>query len=228
MALPERRIRTTLGAAVVALVLTAPGLIADPHGFLAAQRNASAAPRFVDAWSVWYPLAGSTPGTAVPGADGRIAVAPSHGGSAAIGALAHPLIVVIALILPPAMAIRRRRLGCSGSEAMALLALLALLRCVLDPVDNLYYQLPLLLALLGWDALHSRGLPLRGLAAVAVAMFLRRWSPYLDPPVLNAAYLAVVLPAGAAIALALARSRSGPARARPRVAIAPARAARAG
>ena len=52
---------------------------------------------------------------------------------------------------------------------MALLALLALLRCALDPVDNLYYHEPLLIALLGWDAFASRGLPWRGLVGVAVA-----------------------------------------------------------
>ena len=33
----------------------------------------------------------------------------------------------------------------SGPDAMALFALLALLRCALDPVDNVYYHLPLLL-----------------------------------------------------------------------------------
>lgn len=34
---------------------------------------------------------------------------------------------------------------------MPLLALLFLLRCTLDPIDNTYYHLPLLLALLAWE-----------------------------------------------------------------------------
>src|SRR4029077_4888166 len=82
--------------------------------------------------------------------------------------------------------------------------LLALLRCVLDPVDNLYYHLPLLLALLGWDALAARGLPLRGLVGAAVALFFLKVSPELASLyVFNAAYLAVVCSAGVAIALSL-------------------------
>ena len=89
---------------------------------------------------------------------------------------------------------------------MALLAFLALLRCALDPIDNLYYHLPLLLALVGWDASASRGLPVRALLGVAVAGAFYEWGVKLsDPAALNAAYLAVIVAAGAAIALALLR-----------------------
>ena len=43
---------------------------------------------------------------------------------------------------------------------LALLALLFLLRCLLDPVDNAYYHVPFLLSLMAWEGLVRRGLPL--------------------------------------------------------------------
>ena len=40
-----------------------------------------------------------------------------------------------------------------GEQLLLLLALLLLLRCVLDPWNVVYYELPFLLALLCWEAL---------------------------------------------------------------------------
>jgi hypothetical protein len=121
-----------------------------------------------------------------------------------VGSLSHPLIVFLALGLPLALALRRGRFRLSGPDAMALLALLALLRCALDPVDNLYYHVPLLLALLGWDALSSQRLPLRGLAGTAIALLFWEWSHNLsNVQLFNYAYVAVAVAAGAIIALTL-------------------------
>ena len=63
---------------------------------------------------------------------------------------------------------------------MTMLAILALLRCALDPVDNAYYHLPLLLALLGWDALDAGRLPLRSLAGTSIALLFVAWSHNLS------------------------------------------------
>jgi hypothetical protein len=93
---------------------------------------------------------------------------------------------------------------------MALFTLLALLRCALDPVDNVYYHLPLLLGLVGWDAMSPRGLPLRGLAGGALALFFWDWSHHLtDVAAYNAAYIAVIVPAGVLVAIALLRGAPG-------------------
>jgi hypothetical protein len=90
---------------------------------------------------------------------------------------------------------------------MGLLALLALLRCALDPVDNLYYHEPLLLALIGWDALSPGRLPFRGLLGAAVALLLYDWSHRLTNVTLfGDVYALVALVATAAIAVALFRS----------------------
>ena len=68
--------------------------------------------------------------------------------------LTHPLIVALVVPLSLGWARARRalpRLG--GEQLLLLLALLLLLRCVLDPWNAVYYELPFLLALLCWEAL---------------------------------------------------------------------------
>jgi hypothetical protein len=113
----------------------------------------------------------------------------------------------MALLIPLVLALRRGRFALSGPDAMALLALLALLRCGLDPVNNIYYHAPFLLALLGWDSLEGKGVPLRALAATAVAAAFWGWAVDLrDPAFVNAAYTAAFLGATLAIAAALARA----------------------
>jgi len=85
-----------------------------------------------------------------------------------------------------------------------------LLRCVLDPVDNLYYHEPLLLALIGWDAYVSRGLPLRALLAVGVALvFWRAWHHISDPAAFNLAYLGFAAVLGSALLSSLFKPFSG-------------------
>ena len=206
MALPSARFRAGLGAAAIVFALSAPGFLAEPDTFAGSQGNVAFGSRLVGPWSAWYPSATVTTATVErPGADLTVH---AHHVSSPVGRFAHPAVVVAALILPLALALRRRRFGLSGADAMALLAFLALLRCAFDPVDNLYYHLPLLLALAGWDAFASRGLPVRALAAVALAEAFSRWAVKLsDPALLNAAYLSVAVAAAVAIALALLRRR---------------------
>jgi hypothetical protein len=73
----------------------------------------------------------------------------------------HPAIVLAAF---PLTVIAYRR-GIRAEDALPLLALLFLIRCVFDPVDNYYYHLPLLMALLAWDVQQRRRLPYATLAA---------------------------------------------------------------
>jgi hypothetical protein len=67
---------------------------------------------------------------------------------------AHELIVALSLPLA-ALLVSRRGWRPSVDACLALLALLLLLRCVLDPQDLFYYHLPLVLALIAWEA-HAR------------------------------------------------------------------------
>jgi hypothetical protein len=208
MALPARRVRMGLVAVAIFLVLTLPGFLASPSSFREVHDKAASTGRVVTPWSIWYPAADVK--TEEYRVDSTTLTAQVHEAPPLIGSLAHPLIVLLALGLPLALTLRRRGFGLSGPDAMALLALLALLRCALDPVDNLYYHLPLLLALFGWDALAPRGLPVRGLGGAALALFFWAWSRNLtDLQAFNAAYVMVMVTACALIATSLFRLGSG-------------------
>jgi hypothetical protein len=190
MALPARRVKVGLGAAAVIALLFLPTVIAAPGSFFGVQGEAAHTDRAVSPWSVWYPMASERTETYSVGNE-RL-VAHLHDAPPLVGSLSHPLIVLLAVALPVGLALRRRRFQLQGSEAMAWLALLALLRCVLDPVDSLYYQAPILLAVVGWDALSSRGSPCRSLAAAGAALLLWRLAHHpVQPAQLNAVYLLV-------------------------------------
>jgi hypothetical protein len=208
MALPQRRVRVALAAAAVALILFLPGFIASPGSFSEVQHNAASTGGVVDPWSLWYPLANVITEESTIG--GTRYSAEVHRAPAVVGSLAHPLIVLLVFAVPLGLALRRRRFGISGSDAMALLALLALLRCALDPVGNLYYHEPLLLALIGWDALDAHRWPLRAITGAGVMVLLDYWSRHIsDVQAFNTAYISIALVAGLAVALFLFRPGVG-------------------
>jgi hypothetical protein len=120
-----------------------------------------AAGSFFHPWQIWWPLGvPSSPAWAAAG----------HGAVTSPGWLApipHPLIVALAL---PLSALWWRRAGAARprEDALALFALLALARCLLDPWDLGYYHLPLVLALLAWECARRR-VPLIALATTLAA-----------------------------------------------------------
>jgi hypothetical protein len=199
MALPSGRLRVGIVAIAVAGLLMLPSVVASPDSFFGVQKEAAKTGRVVTPWSVWYPASKTT--TAVYEVDGHRLVAERKEAPSIAGPLSHPLIVLLALALPATLALRRGGWGISGAEAMALLALLALMRCALDPVDNFYYHEPLLLALVGWDAFSTRRAPLRTLVGIAAALwFWRAWQDLADPATFNTIYLLAAAAAGIAIA----------------------------
>jgi hypothetical protein len=212
MALPARQFRIAAGAAGIAIALTLPGFLAAPAEFAETQGEAANTKQIVDAWSVWYAAAPEV--TQQIDVGGETVAVQRRLLPELVGHLSHPLIVLTALLLPLALAGRRGRFRLSGADAMALLALLALLRCGLDPVNNLYYHAPFLIAIVGWDAMSTRGLPVRGLAVAGIATLFARWGVQIDDPLLfNALYTAVFVAAVGAMAAALLRpggtARSG-------------------
>lgn len=195
LVLPERRLRAALTALAVPSILMAPFVLAAPDTFFDVQGSAASTGQVVTPWSVWYPLANVSTQTYHVGTTTMTATVRDL--PLPIGSLSHPLIVLLALAVPVALAVRKP-LPLTASDGFALLALLALLRCALDPLDNLYYHLPLLLALIGWDAFTARGLPLRCLVGLAgAALFSQSWHHHFDPVVFNAVYIAMVAVLGA-------------------------------
>ncbi len=204
MALPGGRLRAGVVAATVAVLLILPGMAAAPDGFLEVHEKAADTGRVVTPWSVWYPAASSV--TETYQVDGHRLVAEVEEAPPAVGSLSHPLILLMAALLPLALALRRGGIWISGSDAMALFALLGLLRCALDPVDNFYYHAPLLLALVGWDAFSSRGLPLGSLVGLALALFFSHaWHNVSDPVAFNLLYLGIATGVGIALISSLFR-----------------------
>jgi hypothetical protein len=205
MALPSRQLRTAALAVVIPAALMLPDMIASPDSFFLTQTSAASGGRIGSIWSGWY---AATPEVALH-LNGTGLTAHVHRLPAWLAPLTHPLVALLAFALPLAIWLRSGRFRLSGAEAMALLALLSLLRCVLDPHDNLYYHVPLLFALFGWDAFAAERLPLRGIAGSAIALLLWNWSEHLgDPAAFNAGYLAIIVVAAIAIASRLPWRRS--------------------
>ena len=78
----------------------------------------------------------------------------------------HARELVIALMVPLSIPLARRR-DRTASDCLALLALLLLLRSLLDPSNHVYYELPFVLALVAWEASWASA-PLLSLLATGV------------------------------------------------------------
>src|SRR5205085_1063252 len=111
-----------------------------------------------------------------------------------LGQVAHPGIVVVGVGL--ALLLARRVRANPWERALPLLALVLLLRCLLDPVDNGYYHEPFFIALVAADALTGSLVPT--LVATAVLGFLTATTP--PPGTLNAIYLVWAIPFAAYLA----------------------------
>jgi hypothetical protein len=110
---------------------------------------------------IWWPFGVPAPAEFTAAGHGEL-TAPAW-----LPPIPHPLIVALAIPLSAAWWIQRRR---SPDDVFALLALLFLLRCALDPWNLVYYHLPLVLALLAWEV-RRRQLPILTLAVTAATWF---------------------------------------------------------
>jgi hypothetical protein len=110
-------------------------------------------------------------------------------------------LIIVAIGVPLSWIAWRRRT--SRGDALLLLALLMLLRCWLDPWDNIYYLIPFVIALLAWETTVARTRPFFAVTAT-VASWLIFW--YL-PSHMNSdpQALAFLIPSTLAIGLMAAR-----------------------
>jgi hypothetical protein len=178
---PRSRWRVAAAAAGLAALLTLPQALADPGGFASVSQHAATATNdtFVQSW--WYLLGHTLPGW--------------------LARSTHPAIVLAAV---PLTVLAHRR-GLRAEDALPLLALLFLVRCVLDPVDNYYYHLPLLLTLLAWDVQTRRHLPYATLAAT-VSLIVT--NSFLAGTAASAFYLAWTAALAVALVVVLRRATS--------------------
>lgn len=201
LAAPERRLQLGAVAAAIACLLTLPMMLGDPGQFQAVTESAGGAvsgAAQTTPWNVWWPLADAAD---LPGR-GTLFIAPDW-----VPRISHPVIVAIGVLLAFLLWRRRER---RPEDALLLLALVFLLRCLLDNWNIDYYHAPFLLSLLAWETARRPGLPYLSMAVV-MALSISFWplftkvftgsAPYA--PTLNAIYLAWTLPLAAYLALEL-------------------------
>jgi hypothetical protein len=197
------RLKLVGATAVAALAFTVPMLVGNADRFMQVQRAASSSdPQYVlDGVRSLLPGSHVTPNNVfLPFAytfetdRGTIYLQ-----NALIGRLAHPLIILVAL--PLTLLLWRRRGGrVDEREALLLLALIFLARCVFDPMSLDYYHVPFLAALgaaAALGTLREARLTLFAAAGLAIAYAVPTMSMYelsRDAVAKNVVYLAVTLP----------------------------------
>ncbi len=94
-------------------------------------------------------------------------------GPAWVATISHPLIIVVGLGLAVGLWLARRhqRRAVSERDAMLLLALVLLLRCILDTWDIGYYMLPFTIALLAWEVRGANRPPMVTLVGAVLPWF---------------------------------------------------------
>lgn len=198
LAAPSGRVRLLLTAGALAAALWLPMAVGNAQALV--DRNAEAdATHWVHPTTVWWLLA-SAEGRAV--SDGVETVVVTRKLNGTIAHLPRPAILLAGALL--ALLAWRRRGRLTASDALGLLALVLLARCVLEPANVGYYHVPFLLALVGWEALRRDGLPVVSLLS-ALALYLSyKQFPSREPELTNALYLAWTVPLAAWLALATA------------------------
>jgi len=158
-------------------------------------------------WQVWWffghhgALVHGLFGAAKPG----YRVAPQWTSS-----VARPLVLLSAAAVAGALWLARRRLA--RREALLALALVLLLRCVLDTWDSVPYTIGFILALLAWESVSApRRVPLLATLATLLVWASFEWLPHHGSPDAQAAlFLCWSLALAAWLALRLRASGSHP------------------
>ena len=194
------RLRLGVAAGGFAALLFVPMIVADPGRFWLAQKSVGIATTFqhtVTASNLWFPFAhGSTAPTLTPhGVD----VTTMYSISSGLGHVTHPLAILVALALTGAYALRRR--GAAPEEALQLLALVFLVRCLLDPLTYSYHHAPFLVALTAYEGLRRRVPVLTGFAFAVILTMTHVIAPLNDAVLVNVFYLCWAVPLAVVLAV---------------------------
>jgi hypothetical protein len=203
-------VRTAVIATVSGLLLSAAAPLADLAAFARASRVVGAS-HTTNLASIWWPL-GSRVRTPI-----GVSVAPTARvlplGLTRSGALLILLVLAIAVVVL-VLASREGRPG-ARVDALALLALLGLVRCVGDPGDLHYYLLATIVPLTAWEVLRLRRAPVAAMIAVGAATVTFSSSADLSPSLRNLLIISWTLAMGCylthcAFSPAASRKRSPP------------------
>lgn len=167
LALPAHRWRALLTAGATAGIVMAPLFLAG-SAVSSVKGSVSNSSTIFQPWQAWWFL--GSHGHIVRGTYGNIKIG-YRTPPGWINQIAHPLIVLLMVPLTLLCERARRRGKAVRNEALLLLALVLLVRCVLDPWNIAYYSLPFLIALVVWEALTRNRPPILALTASFVAWF---------------------------------------------------------
>jgi hypothetical protein len=196
---PEGRWRLLGLAGLVTAGLLGPLWLAGSGAVEKAGEVASDAGEIFQPWQVWWFLGDH--GHVVMGA---YAEKPGYRAAPGwIGEVARPLVVFVPVLLSLTLArtLRTR----PWHDGLLLLAFVLLLRCVLDPWNVVYYELPFLLALTAWEVHARRGVPLVSITATLLCwVTLEQFTRQLSPDAQSLAFLAWSIPFALGLGLRLA------------------------
>jgi hypothetical protein len=183
----QRRRFLTVTAGVAALFIL-PMLIGDPNRFLAQNLQIGLGVNNVNVSgltpvNIWFAY----------GRAGGVVLGPGGGANynipGTLAAVTHPLIFAVGFGLPLLYWWRTEQR--SSDDVLLLLALVFLLRNVLDPVTYSYHHLPFLVAIVSYETLRRRGVPIISIYCTAAFWVL---GTVHDAATLNKLYLAWALP----------------------------------
>jgi hypothetical protein len=207
-AAPGRRLRLGGIALLVAVLLTVPAIAGNARAFYQSNRQAALSGERVYPWNAVYPLAPTE--DRVITVVNQTKVVTVRAIPAWLAKALHPAIVLLAIPLTGAALLARRRFA--GPDVFALLGLLFLLRCLLDPIDNAYYHIPFVVSLAFWEGLSRRRPPLYALLA-SIAVYFAIYKAHVTDSidVRNAIYLLATVPFGLLLGANAFRARATPA-----------------
>ena len=167
----------------------------------------------VDTHSIWFQVAARDDRSVFDGVE-KVTI-PRRRLPSALERASHPFIVVLAIGLS-VLFWRRSPPPREPAAIFGLLALLFLLRCLLDPVTNDYYHLPFLASLALFEGFRARRPPV--LTLIATAAFLPEFGVDVTAATsANVFYLAWTIPLAALLAVSLFRRQEASQPLRPKL-----------
>jgi hypothetical protein len=196
LALDRGRIKGLVSAGAACAIVLAPLMLAGGQSIGRAAASANHVGVIFLPCQIWW-FFGST-GHVVMGLTGPkpdFRAAPAW-----IESVAHPIVILAGLAMAAAWWYVRRR-GGDRRDALGLLTIVMLGRCILDPWNVVYYELPFVIALLCWEV-ELRRPPIGALvASLVIWTTFELLLKYTTPDGQAAFFLLWALPTFAALAL---------------------------
>ena len=183
------RLRFTMVFGAAAALFIVPMFLGDPGRFMDQIHHYGVPGNGLTPTNIWW-VYGHEGGIDMSGERG----APTFMLPALLGKISHMLVVAVAIGLSALYWFKRR--DREPLDILLLVALIFLLRCMLDPLTYSYHHIPFFTALIAYEGLRRRGLPwLSMFVSGAVYYMTKVIAPeaWHNPTPLNRAYMAWAL-----------------------------------